>query len=152
MKYYILFLIVIISSCQSKHFLPESDALRDPDLFGTWRSVENIENPDSIFRVFTTDGYYGQISYANNEYLKGFTDLDGLWHNIYLPDGSTSKGKCYIASLTKHWTNGRWEQEGIYYFSKDKDTLFRVSGDNEYKYVHNEYQLKFNKSKYTGME
>jgi len=153
MKYYIFILVILISSCRGEDFLPDVDALRDPNLIGTWREAEGSVNAlDSTFIVFTNDGYFGGTYYVNNKQLNGFTDLDGLWHNIYLTDDDTKKGKYYTASLTKHWTNGRWEHEEYYYYSNDKDTLIMVSDNYEYKYVRNEYQLIFNKYKYIGIE
>ena len=160
MKFLIMFLsIALLSACEPQEYFPDVNADRDADLFGTWQSVDQ-SSEDSSFYVFTSQGYIGSTNYINNAQLKGFTNLDQIWHNIegIAEDGW---GKIYIADGSSSWTMKRNVNEKYYRLSESKDTLYLAYISLKTKqadkskpdvFLRNSYQLKFDGPKYVGIE
>lgn len=157
--FFVMIGMLIIQSCDPKIYSPELDALRDPDLFGTWRSIYNTEK-DSSFFVFTDEGYVGSTTYINNAQMNGFSNLHEIWKNIEEIDAD-GWGKIYIADGSSFWTMQRNENEHYYKLSESKDSLFlsyvnlRTKEANKEKpdtFLRNYYQLIYDGSTYIGIE
>jgi hypothetical protein len=150
---YLTAIVFIFIACE-KEYIPDEDAYRDSNLIGTWKSSYIIDpNDSSGLFVFTQDGYAESTYWINNDQLKGFKDLSGLWHNITEPD-EKGIGKFYHASIYKHWTNGRWEKEKYYRVIGNQDTLLLGSEYNKLTdtLIWNSYQLKYNGPKYVSID
>ena len=158
MKYVIMFFsIIFLFACEAEEHFPDVNASRDADLFGTWRSIDSSPNDSSLY-VFTNKGYHGSTTYINNAQLKGFTNLNQIWHNIegIAEDGW---GKIYVADASSSWTMRRNINEKYYRMSESKDTLYLAYINLKTKqadkgkpsiFVKNSYQLIFDDSRYIG--
>lgn len=153
MKYLsIICVFLLFASCEPEEFFPDPNADRDENLFGTWRNIDT-HKADSSFIVFSSIGYYGSTSFINNNQIKGFTNLDGLWHNLTIYN-LNDIGQYYTAGTSKHWTNGRWESESYYMLSETNDTLYLGSTKENLTdiYVRNDYQLIYDGPDYVGID
>ncbi len=156
----IFFLVIVFAGCEPKEYFPDVNAERDADLFGTWRSIDDLSSEDSSFYVFTNQGYVGSTSYINNAQIKGFTNLYQIWHNIesIAEDGW---GKVFIGDASSYWTMRRNENEKYYRLSESKDTLYmsyvnlKTKKANKEKpdiFIKNSYQLLFDGPNYLGID
>lgn len=153
------FSLIFFFACEAEEHFPDTNAYRDADLFGTWKSIHSSPNDSSLY-VFTNKGYVGPTSYVNNAQLKGFFGLQSIWHNIegVADDGW---GKIYIADGSSSWTMMRNVNEKFYRLSESKDTLFLVyislktkqaDKENPDIFLKNSYQLIFDGPRYVGIE
>ena len=157
--FYVIVCVLAITSCEPKEYLPDLNATRDIDLFGTWRSIE-VPIDDSSFYVFTDEGYVGSTYYVNNAQLEGFTNLYQIWKNTESV-GNDGWGKVYIADASSHWTMRRNENEEYYRLSESKDTLYLVyinlktkeaNFDEPSIFMKNDFQLVYNGPTYVGID
>jgi len=141
-------------SCEPKEFYPDINSIRDPNLIGTWRYLTDFNPEDSsgLF-VFTIEGYADGTYWVNNQQMKGFFDLGGLWYNIQLPDDNEI-GEVYHASRYDSWQMRRWESNFYYKLSSNKDTLLKGRKYNLFTdtLVWNEYQLVFEGADYIRID
>jgi len=153
------FCILGFISCEPQIYLPDSNADRDTDLFGTWRLLSNSIEDSSLY-IFTNDGYVGSTSYVNNDQMNGFTNLHEIWENLeYI--ASDGWGKIYIADASSFWTKRRSENEKYYKFSDSKDTLYlayinlrtkEADKENPSTFIKSEIQLIYEGAKYLGID
>ncbi len=146
----IILIITIITcnfSCKVKEFHPDENDYRDELLIGTWKSI-NSQPKDSVFHIFTNDGYYRYVHYINNEQLSGFENLGDIWYT------NKSRDQVFHESIYEHWTARRYKSSENYKFSTFNDTLF-LGYDEPYiadTLVLNDYQLIYEGKYYQGID
>lgn len=140
MKRIIIISIILSSlfSCE-KIYYPDENAYRDPDLIGTWQKPSKI---DTILMVFTNEGYRDIVYYIDNDNYTGYTGLAGIWHITQQIDKNNNVGVIYSRSTNSNFSHRGWERYEDYYFSPNKDTLYKKIQSSSYYDAYTKYRLQ----------
>jgi len=148
-----IFSLVFLFACEKEYF-PDPNAYRDEALFGTWIRLQlhrkKVDNP----LVFNSQGYCGSTVSFNNaqsNYKTAFQSIDGIW---YIEKANSTNGYQFNRIHSQSYLRSKyfWKDTEEYYIQNDSLILRDLDNNYTDTLVKYKYQLKYDKTKYVGLD